>query len=191
MFSNTSESFYLPDSICLHMTLSVFSSHLFLRPHFHVLPSHFFSVSLLSLSTLAPLPVPSGGPSLQAGLWVLQQPPVGVGALPDMPFRAWETASQTFWLHRHCLLCCSAPHPQHWINIRIPKIPQVTVSNYEPLPPLSIFYLLLFINILHLIQQIYVLQRLVDGFSNISQATDKWAGIEPTTLRASHFNPSD
>lgn len=54
-------------------------------------------------------PGPWRGLSLQAGLWVL----------PDMPFRAWEPAAQTFWLHCHCLLGCSAAGPGHWISIRI------------------------------------------------------------------------
>lgn len=83
---------------------------------------------ILSSLVLAPVPVPSLGPSLQAGLWVLQ-PPVGVGALPDMPFRAWETAGQTLWLHCHCLLGCSAPHPWQWISIRIPSILLSTVRS--------------------------------------------------------------
>lgn len=98
-----------------------------LLPAFHQV-SH-FSPHLSLPPSWPRSPAPPGAPSLQAGLWVLQQPPVGVGALPDMPFRAWETAGQTFWLHCHCLPGCSVPLPRRWISIRIPRIPRAPVSS--------------------------------------------------------------
>lgn len=116
---------------CLQTFLHVFH---FTFPAF---PNFLFwsLLSLLRLSSLALFPIPSWGPSLQAGLWVLQQPPVGVGALPKMPFRAWETAGQTFWLHTHCLLGCSVPLLLLWISIRIPRAPWSTSSCLHLLLP--------------------------------------------------------
>lgn len=105
-------------------------------PSFLGPPSSFPSCSPLSpyLGSVLFL-IPSRGPSLQAGLWVLQQPPIGVGALPDMPFRAWETAGQTFWLHCHCLLGCSVPLPLPWISIRIPRAMASTASSVSLILP--------------------------------------------------------
>lgn len=87
-------------------------------------------------------PGPSRGPLLAAR-------PLGAAAaasLPDMPFRAWETAGQTFWLHCHCLLGRSAPHTRRWISIRIPRMPRGlrASSSLHPLPVFSFIFIFLF-----------------------------------------------
>lgn len=122
-----SSSYSLSSPSMLHLLPSLLPLLSPLLPAFHQV-SH-FSPHLSLPPSWPRSPAPPGAPSLQAGLWVLQQPPVGVGALPDMPFRAWETAGQTFWLHCHCLPGCSVPLPRRWISIRIPRIPRAPVSS--------------------------------------------------------------